>query len=131
MREASTGPGEPGPPLYLTFFFSTGRSESEKSEARLADFPDLPTFKELSHPELVGTTWFALAGPPALPDAIATRINRGVADAVGTPDIQARFRRDGFIARPMGLDEFKQFIVAENARWRATIERTGLERKRQ
>lgn len=101
------------------------------SETRLADFPELPTFKELSHPELVGTTWFALAGPPNLPNDIAAKINRGVAEAVATPDIQARFRRDGFIARPMGLEEFKQFMVAENARWRATIERAGLDRKRQ
>ena len=100
------------------------------SEVRLADFPDLPTFKELNHPELVGTTWFALAGPPNLPDDIATKINRGVAEAVATPEIQARFRRDGFIARPMGLEEFKRFIIAENARWRGTIERAGLDRKR-
>jgi tripartite-type tricarboxylate transporter receptor subunit TctC len=100
------------------------------SEARLGDFPDLPTFKELNHPELIGTTWFALAGPPKIPDEIATKINRGVAEAVATPDIQARFQRDGFVAMPMGLDEFKQFIVAENARWRGTIERAGLDRKR-
>ena len=101
------------------------------SEVRLADFPDSPTFKELGHPQLVGTTWFALAGPPKLPDDIAIKVNRGVAEAVASPDIQARFRRDGFIARSMGLEEFKQFIVSENARWRTTIERAGLERKRQ
>ena len=35
---------------------------------RLADFPTIPTFKEYGYPDLVSTTWFALAGPARLPD---------------------------------------------------------------
>jgi tripartite-type tricarboxylate transporter receptor subunit TctC len=46
--------------------------------------------------------------------------------AVATPDAQARFRRDGIIAQPMGADEFTRFVAAENIRWKSLIERVGL-----
>jgi tripartite-type tricarboxylate transporter receptor subunit TctC len=37
------------------------------SPERITDFPDLPTFKELRHPELLDNTWFAFSGPPSCP----------------------------------------------------------------
>ncbi len=101
------------------------------SDKRLADFPNLPTFKELNYPELVGTTWFSISGPAKLPDDVVNKINRGVIEAVSTPEVQARFRRDGFIAQPMSPKEFTQFIASENKRWRAVIEANGLAAKRQ
>jgi tripartite-type tricarboxylate transporter receptor subunit TctC len=60
----------------------------------MPEFPDLPTFKELGKPELVGTTWFALSGPLEMPKDIVNKINRAVQMVVATPDVQARFRRD-------------------------------------
>ncbi len=96
------------------------------SSERMPDFPDLPTFKELNYPELVGTTWFSLSGPAKLPREIVDRLNREVAAAVATADVQARFRRDGFIAQPMTPAEFTSFVAAENAKWKPLIESAGL-----
>jgi tripartite-type tricarboxylate transporter receptor subunit TctC len=96
------------------------------SPERMPDYPSLPTFKELGHPDLVGTTWFSLSGPAKLPSAIAERLNREVAAAVAKPDIAARLRRDGFIALPMSPAAFTKFVAAENARWRPLIEGAGL-----
>jgi tripartite-type tricarboxylate transporter receptor subunit TctC len=93
---------------------------------RMADFPDLPTFRELGKSDLVGTTWFALSGPLGMSKDIVNRINGAVQATVVTPEVQARFRRDGFIAQPMNADEFAQFVASENVRWRALIERVGL-----
>jgi tripartite-type tricarboxylate transporter receptor subunit TctC len=93
---------------------------------RMSEFPDLPTFKELGKPELVGTTWFALSGPLGMQKDIVNKINRAVQMAVATPGVQARFRRDGIIAQPMSADGFTQFIAAENIRWKSLIERVGL-----
>jgi tripartite-type tricarboxylate transporter receptor subunit TctC len=93
---------------------------------RMSEFPVLPTFKELGKSELVGTTWFALSGPLGTPKDIVNKINRAVQMAVATPDVQARFRRDGIIAQPMNADEFTRFIAAENIRWKSLIERVGL-----
>jgi tripartite-type tricarboxylate transporter receptor subunit TctC len=93
---------------------------------RMPEFPDLPTFKELGKPELVGTTWFALSGPLEMPKDIVNKINRAVQMVVATPDVQARFRRDGIITQAMNAEEFTRFVAAENIRWKSLIERVGL-----
>jgi tripartite-type tricarboxylate transporter receptor subunit TctC len=93
---------------------------------RMPDFSDLPTFKELGKPELVGTTWFALSGPLGMPKDVVNKINRMVQAAVASPEVQARFRRDGLIAQPMNADEFTEFVASENVRWKSLIERVGL-----
>jgi tripartite-type tricarboxylate transporter receptor subunit TctC len=93
---------------------------------RLPDYPDLPTFKELGHPELVGTTWFSMSGPAKLPAAIAERLNKEIAAAVAKPEVQARFRRDGFIAVPMSPAAFTKYVAEENAKWKPLIEAAGL-----
>ncbi len=101
------------------------------SPERVPDFPDLPTFKELGHPELLDNTWFSLSGPAKLPDDIVKKLNAAVVAAVALPDIQDRFRRDGFLAQPMSADEFTNFVASENAKWKAVIARAGLAGKPQ
>jgi tripartite-type tricarboxylate transporter receptor subunit TctC len=96
------------------------------SADRMPDFPELPTFKELGLPELVGTTWFSLSGPPGLPKDIVDKLNSEVVIATHTAEVQTRFRRDGFIAERMTAAEFTKFVAEENARWRAVVERAGL-----
>ena len=49
------------------------------SPERMPDQPELPTFKELGYPQLVGTTWFSLSGPPKLPAEIVEKLNAEVA----------------------------------------------------
>lgn len=93
---------------------------------RLAEFPDVPTFKELGKPELVGTTWFSLAGPPGMPKSIADKINQALDAAVATPEIQARFQHDGILAQPMNVREFTAFVAAENVKWKTLIQSVGL-----
>lgn len=43
------------------------------SPERITDFPDLPTFKELGHPELLDNTWFAFSGPAELSGELRLR----------------------------------------------------------
>lgn len=101
------------------------------SPERVPDFPDLPTFKELNHPELLDNTWFALSGPSQLSDDIVTKLNKAVIEAVAQPDVQERFRRNGFFSQPMNPREFTSFVAAENAKWKAIIEGAGLAGKPQ
>jgi tripartite-type tricarboxylate transporter receptor subunit TctC len=101
------------------------------SPERIPDFPDLPTFRELGHSELLDNTWFAFSGPAELSDEIVLKLNKAIVAAVAMPDVQERFRRDGFVARPMNPEEFTNFVAAENARWKTVIERAGLAAKSQ
>src|SRR5215470_10037324 len=96
------------------------------ADARLPDYPDLPTLKELGYPELVATTWFSISAPARLAPDIAEKINQSIVAGLAAPEMQQRLRRDGLISQSMGLSEFDKFIAFENARWKPVIERAGL-----
>jgi tripartite-type tricarboxylate transporter receptor subunit TctC len=96
------------------------------ADARLADYPDLPTLKELGFPELVATTWFSISAPARLPHDIAEKISHAINAAMANPEVQQRLRHDGLLTEPMSMDEFGKFIAFEAARWKPVIERAGL-----
>lgn len=93
---------------------------------RLADYPQVPTFKELGYRDLAGTNWFALAAPARLPPDIAVKVNREIARMMARPDIQDRLREEGLVPETMSLDDFRAFIIAETARWKPMLQVTGL-----
>jgi tripartite-type tricarboxylate transporter receptor subunit TctC len=93
---------------------------------RLADYPDLPTLKELGYPELVASTWFAISAPAKLPRDIAENINRTAVEALSAPDLKQRLLRDGLLTEPMSLAGFDRFIAHETTKWKPVIERAGL-----
>ena len=54
------------------------------------------------------------------------KLNTEIARIVALPDVQARLRRDGFIAQPMSSADFTKFVADENKRWKPLIEAAGL-----
>jgi tripartite-type tricarboxylate transporter receptor subunit TctC len=96
------------------------------ADARLPDYSDLPTLKELGYPDLVATTWFSISAPARLAPDIAEKINRSIVTGLAAPETQQRLRRDGLISQPMSMSEFDKFIAFESARWKPVIERAGL-----
>ena len=67
----------------------------------------LPGVKSVAEQGVAGfemTPWTALYAPRGTPKEIVDKLNAEVARIVALPDVQARFRRDGFIAQPMSPD---------------------------
>jgi tripartite-type tricarboxylate transporter receptor subunit TctC len=95
------------------------------SSARLAEFPDLPTFKELGYDELVATTWFGLSGPAGVPREIVHKLNRAVVDVLALPEIRKRLERDAIETRPMSAEEFTAFMAQEIDKWAPIARRVG------
>jgi Uncharacterized protein conserved in bacteria len=87
------------------------------ASARLPEFPDLPTFKDLGYDELTAVTWFALSGPAGLPNDITQRLNAAVAKMLELPDVRKRLDRDAVETRVMTSDEFTTFMASEIDRW--------------
>jgi tripartite-type tricarboxylate transporter receptor subunit TctC len=84
---------------------------------RLAEFPDLPTFRDLGYDELTAVSWFALSGPAGLPGNITLKLNASVAQMLERPDIRARLDRDAIETRTMSPDEFTRFVADEIDKW--------------
>ena len=93
--------------------------------ARLPDFPEVPTFKEMGI-DLVATTWFTISGPAKLPPDIVVKMNREIVAAVSKPEVQQRLRHDGLIAEAMSVEQLRAYIEAETARWKPVLEQAGL-----
>lgn len=88
---------------------------------RAALLPDVPTAAEAGLPGFVSAFWFAAAGPPKMPPALAQRIAADFIEVLKMPDVQAKFRIIG--AEPVGTTpaETAAFIRNETARWREVI----------
>jgi tripartite-type tricarboxylate transporter receptor subunit TctC len=93
------------------------------SSARLAEFPDLPTFKDQGYGELTAVSWFALSGPAGIPADIVGRLNRAVAAMLEQPAVRRRMARDAIETTAMSPDAFSQFVADEIAKWRPVARR--------
>jgi len=95
------------------------------SRARLAEFLDLPTFKELGYDDLVTTTWFGLSGPAGVPGEIVGRLNRAVIEVLQADDVRKLLQQDAIETRPMAPEEFTTFVAAEIDRWTPLARQAG------
>jgi tripartite-type tricarboxylate transporter receptor subunit TctC len=93
------------------------------SRARLAEFPDLPTFKDLGYDDLTAVSWFALSGPAGLPKDITQRLNATVATMLERPEVRKRLERDSIETQAMTSEEFTQFVAGEIAIWTPVAKR--------
>lgn len=93
---------------------------------RAAAMPDVPTAAEAGLPGFVSTSWFAVAGPPKMPPALAQRLAADFADVLSLPDVQTKYRSVG--AEPGGTSpaETAAFIASEAARWRVVITKNNI-----
>jgi tripartite-type tricarboxylate transporter receptor subunit TctC len=95
------------------------------SDKRLADFPAVPTFKELGYPDIVATAWFSVSGPPGMPKEIVERLNREIVKALQRPDIRKRLDDDAIEVEAMDAETFSKFVAAEVARWTPIAKASG------
>lgn len=94
------------------------RALAVTAQRRLPDAPEVPTFIEAGFPDLVGTTWFSISGPPGMPSAIVNRLNGEIRQALRTQKLRERLQFDG-IEPGADLDPqaFTQFVRTETDRW--------------
>jgi tripartite-type tricarboxylate transporter receptor subunit TctC len=86
------------------------------SNARVAEFPDVPTLREEGF-DLVALTWFALSGPAGLPDDIVTRLNRAVNEAWALPEVERRLAADAIATEAMTPQQVTSFVADEVRKW--------------
>jgi tripartite-type tricarboxylate transporter receptor subunit TctC len=94
---------------------------------RAPAIPDVPTTAEAGLPGFLSTAWFAVMGPPKLPDALAARFAADFIEVVKMPDVAARYRAVG--TEPVGSTPAQTgaFIREEIARWRDVIVRNNIQ----
>jgi tripartite-type tricarboxylate transporter receptor subunit TctC len=91
------------------------------SAERSSDVPEVPTIAESGIPGFRSITWFAIAGPPGTPAALAEKINGDVAEILKKSAITDKLR--SLRLEPMGgsTADAAKFIGGETELWDRVI----------
>ena len=94
---------------------------------RSSFLPNVPTVAEFGYPGFQSIAWFAMAGPPGLPQTIADNISVEVDRILKDPAISDRFNQ--LMLEPVGGTpaETASFFAAERTQWRTVITDVGLQ----
>ena len=96
------------------------------SRSRHPSLPDVPTAAEAGFPELVVTSWQAVAAPVRTPRDVVAKLNEAVVKALRSPDVRERMNQIGFDVVAGTPEEFGKFMQDEVARWTQVVTRGGI-----
>lgn len=93
---------------------------SEKKRSMLT--PDIPALAE--HPALKNTdisTWFVLMAPGKLPEPVAAKLRKGLADALQNPELRSKLEASGS-AVAQGAVDMNKFLREETAKYQRIVD---------
>jgi tripartite-type tricarboxylate transporter receptor subunit TctC len=95
---------------------------------RFPSFPDIPTLNEGALPGFDLENWFAVIGPPGMSPEVTAQLNRAVRAAIAEPQLRERLLIAGVApwTRANEPADARAFFVAELAKFKAVVERTGV-----
>lgn len=102
------------------------RALATSAPERSADFPDVPTFKELGYADAVADGWAGLAAPAGTPHPVLEQLAAAVRHAQGTANVQRRFAETATSAGHLYLDAAQDFVRQEVANWAPVIRASGI-----
>ena len=97
------------------------------SRQRLAAFPEVPTFAELTgRPELEMALWYGFFVPAGTPAGVVSRLNRDLLKAADTPSVRARLEINGGVLALGSATELAAQVRSDNVRFRNLMRELGL-----
>ena len=97
------------------------------SKRRLAGYPDVPTFAELTgKPDFEISLWYGLFAPAGTPAAIVSRLARDIAKAADTPSVRSRLDAAGGVLSIGSATELAAQLRADNTRYRTLLKELNL-----
>lgn len=95
--------------------------------ARLESLPDVPTFAEQGHPQLIAAGWFALTAPAKVPGEVVATLSSALQKALARPETRSRLNELGLTPDPaLGPKEMPGFVRAEVERWTKVVRERGI-----
>jgi len=89
------------------------------SDARLPDYPDVPTMAEAGFPGVGTTLWAGLFAPAATPRPVLETLHKAVTEGLASPQVQDAYKKQAIRSgASASLDEAKTWLAAEIANWK-------------
>jgi tripartite-type tricarboxylate transporter receptor subunit TctC len=96
------------------------------SSSRVADFPGLPTMRELGYKDELFGVWFSFLAPAGLAEPVRKALVEAIAQAVKSPAVVARLAPLGIVQSYAGPEELAAEIREESRRVGEMARKTGL-----
>lgn len=91
------------------------------ADQRSPALPDVPTMKELGHPALMSSTWFALLAPKGTPTPILDTLNKDLNEVLAKPEVRQRLAALGASPLVGTREQLRAHLAAETAKWAKII----------
>jgi len=101
-----------------------GRMLAVSSPKRLAQYPDVPTFKESGY-DIEGSAWYALFAPAGTPPPIVDKLAKAAIDAVRAPDVRQKLEPLGLEVTGRGPAEMAKILRDDYDKWGPVIRASG------
>jgi tripartite-type tricarboxylate transporter receptor subunit TctC len=96
------------------------------AKARNPQLPNVPSAPEAGVPNLIVTSWQAVAVPAKTPREIVMRLNDAAVRTLRSPEVLERMTAIGFDVVAGTPEEFGAFMKAEVERWTRVVEKGGI-----
>ncbi len=98
------------------------------TKERFPTFENTPTFKELGFDYDMGVSR-GVALPAGAPDYAVKRLEKAFLDTTRHPEMVEQMRRDGFVSRALGAEEFKAEISRQIGFWKEWLKAADTQKK--
>lgn len=89
---------------------------------RMPQMPNVPTFGELGHPELIVETFYATVAPKGVPAPILRRLRLAYAEAAATPEVKSQMERLALLPFQKSPEELNEMVQKATIRWKKVIQ---------
>ena len=112
----------------VTNYIRAGRMKAfaVTAKSRHPQLPNVPSVAEAGFPDLVVTSWQAVAAPVKTPRELVARLNQAAVKALRSPDVAERMAQIGFDVVAGTPEEFGKFMQEEVGRWTKVVQRGGI-----
>jgi tripartite-type tricarboxylate transporter receptor subunit TctC len=113
----------------VTNYIKSGRMKALAVTARTRhpQLPNVPSAVEAGFPDLVVTSWQAVAAPGKTPREVVARLHHAAVKALRSPDIGERMNQIGFDVVASTPEEFGKFMKDEVDRWTRVVQKGGVQ----
>ena len=109
-------------------FIQQGRTRAlaVTSPKRLPQLPDVPTLQEAGFKDFSTETFTGILAPRATPPQIVARLSEALQKILADKAVQAKFQTLGSEARGSSPEQFREFLIKEDARWMPVIKQANI-----
>jgi tripartite-type tricarboxylate transporter receptor subunit TctC len=88
--------------------------------------PNVPTFKELGYPSIVGETWYGVFAPAGTPKPVVDKLNAALRKITTSASFEEAMRKIGNQAKSSTPAELREITMEQSRGWGEMIKRLNI-----